>query len=733
MRFDFPIFVMLAMLLSLPLTLILVHERLSLNFLKGSVDEIYVTSADLAVAKNERGCIQIHSTQPGVRVGFEGREYVLKNETFCFTPKRTAKITFVSGNRNLSLRITTTHSCVLAAPSNSLYKIVLDVPNTVRAKELFYVNATVFNLECKGGIREITFEVDRKLMARKLVYLEPKGNASVSLPLSLTKEGKHRLTVSFGNTAVTQKIEVSRSRFALFLPFTLLLFLLVIISAKSPEEFFGFILLNLTLIPLAIDMLGAGMFEGSFVIFFLSTVTFFLYRLLSPQARKFRFSGFTVAGLLILLFFTALPKFLFPTQDTMWNTFYERQAREAFYRDRVPQYDELSYLGRNMTYLPGYFALKSTFLRLFDADFSCASTILFEAFCNAALFFSLLSFFEALGFCERKSVAAALMFSSAVFVYILLSAHLLHVPSLALLFLALASHLKNESRIKTILLLSASGIIHAFSLVLFAVASVLFGAISRKRQRDFLKIFAKSIKLAVLITFLGGAITLMLYSRVLLANGMPYEIVPEKWGWLMKGSVSGLPVEFGMLLIPSVLVSLACLKRRQELLLCLTFILSLLFYLFVSFRINILVALLGCVILLRAFDYVNRNRALFLFAFSAANFVLSLALIPSNLGGYAEENLVKATEYLSALNYERVLVDPFYAHYVAFNANKKVLADLYVEYANESMYRDAERFARTGDVRIAEKWGINLILTYYDCGNYSRIYDNGVQKICVRY
>ena len=41
MRFDFPIFVMLAMLLSLPLTLILVHERLSLNFLKGSVDEIY--------------------------------------------------------------------------------------------------------------------------------------------------------------------------------------------------------------------------------------------------------------------------------------------------------------------------------------------------------------------------------------------------------------------------------------------------------------------------------------------------------------------------------------------------------------------------------------------------------------------------------------------------------------------------------------------------------------------
>jgi hypothetical protein len=241
------------------------------------------------------------------------------------------------------------------------------------------------------------------------------------------------------------------------------------------------------------------------------------------------------------------------------------------------------------------------------------------------------------------------------------------------------------------------------------------------------------IKPIVLITFVSGILTLTLYSRILMDNGMPYEIVPEDWGWLMKGGITGLPIEFGLLLFPSLIVSLLLLKERREIILSSIFLISVLFYVFVSFRINLVVALLGCIILVKVFDRLDRSRFLVLFMFCILNFVLSLALLPSNLGGYADNSLVRSVEYLNTLNYDKVLVDPFYAHYITFNTNKKVLADLYVEYANKTMYQDAEYFARTGDIQIAEKWNINLVFTYHDCGNYSQIYDNGIQRICIKY
>ncbi|MEM7816337.1 MAG: hypothetical protein QXZ20_00315, partial [Candidatus Aenigmatarchaeota archaeon] len=63
-------------------------------------------------------------------------------------------------------------------------------------------------------------------------------------------------------------------------------------------------------------------------------------------------------------------------------------------------------------------------------------------------------------------------------------------------------------------------------------------------------------------------------------------------------------------------------------------------------------------------------------------------------------------------------------------SGKKVLADLYVEYANETKLKDAIEFSTRNDFLIPEKYNINKAITKNSCNNWNKIYDNLAYKIC---
>ena len=161
---------------------------------------------------------------------------------------------------------------------------------------------------------------------------------------------------------------------------------------------------------------------------------------------------------------------------TPWNVFYERQATETFYAGKVPVYDALSYEGRQMTFVPGYFAAKAGFMHLAGIEPSYFADLAFETLANIAFILSLVLLSEKLRLKFIQSLAFILMISMSMFTFILLAGNLMHTLSLALLFFSLLLMLDRKMLFSGIVL-AASSIVHAFSIglfVMFALTIVLF-------------------------------------------------------------------------------------------------------------------------------------------------------------------------------------------------------------------------------------------------------------------
>ncbi|MEM7816336.1 MAG: hypothetical protein QXZ20_00310, partial [Candidatus Aenigmatarchaeota archaeon] len=367
---------------------------------------------------------------------------------------------------------------------------------------------------------------------------------------------------------------------------------------------------------------------------------------------------------IIILFFTSLPKIITKTQNTYWNVFYERQARETFYNGLSPRFDELSYLGREMSYPTGYFILKSSLLWLFNLSYNYTFDILLEIFFNIMLILSLIYLTKNLkvNYSLISRLIFVLSFCSFVFIFTLLSAHLLHVPSLALLFYSLAIILeKNISGNKKIfltsfLLLSAS-LIHPYALILY-LAFYLFFVIIREIEFNFKFIIPLLI---ASFPFIGKSYS---SSNVALAS---------QWGWFLKGEFTGLIKEFSFLFLIALIIILLDIfeifrkrkineKQKRRLITETLSILSLITYALVSFRVNILTCFLISFVLM---DFINKRNnikcenwknkftfSLILF-FIFADYFYSIYEITYgyNLGGYIDEATSLAIENLGSNGY----------------------------------------------------------------------------------
>lgn len=717
----------------------------SCDKLKIFVNEIFFKEVESSERKENKVCISLE----------EANNY--KIEAFC----NYASVYFFVNSSN--------YTC---ETSQEKVKIIeIEIENNTKQYENIELKLIVKNFGCKGKVSILKIFVNNNSIEESRVLLKPNETKEIKRNIKLLDYGKNKLSVEIDEDSREKEIYVEKRALSIF-PF-LLIFLIFnfIILFKSYEKFISlniflsFFISSIVFLGYLFDKLSIYLFsfQTSFILFLftyfflLILVKFIFKKIENRKIEKLKVEAkkdfiLFLASFTFILLFTLLPKLLVKTQNTYWNVFYERQVRETFYNGLVPRFDDLSYFGREMSYPPGYFILKSYLLWLFNLNYSYYSDIILEIFFNAITVFSLIYLTKNLkgNYSQISRLIFILSFCSFVFIFTLLSAHLLHVPSIALLFYSLAIILeKNLSKNSKILLSSfllfSASLIHPYALILYFAFYIFFILISEiKFDLNFLiPIFISYLP------FIGKG-----YST----NNVAFA---SQWGWFLKGEFIGMIKEFSFLLIIVLgilsfdIFEIFIRKRRlteirkRRLTAEILLILSLAAYSVLSFRVNILVCFLISFILM---DFINKiynkeyeackNRlylsSILFFVF--VNYFYSIYEISygNNIGGYIDEKTLSAIENLGSNGYfiksdEKVIADAFLGHAIAFISGKKVLADLYVEYANETKLKDAIEFSTKNNFSIADKYNINKALTKYSCRDWNKIYDNLAYNICERF
>jgi hypothetical protein len=436
---------------------------------------------------------------------------------------------------------------------------------------------------------------------------------------------------------------------------------------------------------------------------------------------------FTVMAAFILL--TVAFQFTIPSHDSMWSVYYERQVDAVYDAGQIPLTDDLSYLGRGFTFVPGYMLFKSAYAwagGVTPGD----SFYIFEVLGNLFFTSAVIYFGKKLNFKLLESVIMLAILYSSIFLFGLASISLLHLYAMAFLILAMAFAYDNRYALAAVLL-GISAIFHAsfifgFPIILFAIM----------KKPDWKKLLGATVA--------GGLIFLVLYSFVIFNYGMPTEIQKENWGYLINGSIIDLGTNTAGIMSLGVLAALFF-GYRKERKLVLAITLLMLFFLAISYRVNLFLSIMAAVLFVRVFD---SKQLVAIFLLFAASMVLTISVYQGVLGAEKIDpfTYIDTNTELSS----NILVEPIYGHTANYLGNRKTLADLYVEYADEEKYLDEVAFIASwesgGDTSILRKWGISYTITekysraiavnqyirperQISFRNLDKIYDNGLLAI----
>jgi len=396
------------------------------------------------------------------------------------------------------------------------------------------------------------------------------------------------------------------------------------------------------------------------------------------------------------------------TDITYWNKFYERQSNLILEENSIPTWDNLAYFGRTYSFSPGYFLLEAgigwiTGLR-FDALFSLVLVL-----ANMFLFFSVFYLGKALELNDKRIALFALFVAMSGFLLSAMSYSPRHVFAFAFFLVALAFTLKHDNPVVTGLLLAAMAFIQ-FPLILFFP---LFYVLIAKKIH--LKRIAKAFSFGLLFVLLLMLPNLILY-------GLPFQASPEDWGYLIDYSLYYWFIDIVALLAFFVLFSLFDLvkgffkKDFYTKKLFVGFVLGTLIQLFIIYRWNILttttLALLIAILFPeKSLKNPTVERLLSILALVAFGFLLfgmsylNVHEIVTTPVSFIEERTSSDA---------RVLADPMFGHDITSVAERPVLADLRVEYADGEKLDDAYYFLEERDYAILQKYGITQVFNQVD-------------------
>lgn len=420
--------------------------------------------------------------------------------------------------------------------------------------------------------------------------------------------------------------------------------------------------------------------------------------------------------LIVVLFFIAvvlLYGLFIPSHETYFNIFYERGTEQIIENKGMSEKDTLSYLGRTFTFVPGYFYIEGAFSLLTGL----AKTQLFALTCAiAALFFLFTSIALAknLGL-KRSALFFPIFLSMSTFVFSTLTLTPRHCIALAFMLIALILALSKEY-VRASAMLAIAYFVQIPSAIFFVILFPILYKV--KNEKIGVKVIVKdSLLLLISSMFLFS----FLYLPIFLQAGFPYQILSQRWGYLISLGPAILFGDPGILLFLSLFFVIlegflfikgVCKITIQKKILFYSSIVVLILQAFVSTRLSVLSTILLALFICYVLEsYKEKVNELFTIMLAFLLFVgLYLAIILAQgftVGPELSSALLFLKQYSSTQ--ENVLADPYFAHLIAYDSQRKTLADLMVEYADEQKISDAYKFLKDKDYNIIGKYNISLV------------------------
>jgi hypothetical protein len=412
-----------------------------------------------------------------------------------------------------------------------------------------------------------------------------------------------------------------------------------------------------------------------------------------------------------------------------WGAYYYRNVQTALEASNTLFYDKLSYLGRNFTYPPVFFQIASEVSLLLGAVNYESIRFPFHLLVVFVYSVSLYLLFRKFKRWQER-LAGASIFATHAFVMIFSSTVTLHVLAYSFMNLSLLLMERKENALKFLstVFLSFALSSHPTCILLFPVYVYAMG---------FFKIDWKRIKNAALVLLLSSVLSLIFYLPIFIINGLPYETAPALWGYFVSYGFIGMLYDLQFLIPIALVTALFGVVRKPLQLAALLLVLAVLANALIAFRMNLIVTVMLSFLFPLIFGEELKDSFVLsvFFLFILAN----LLFIPVLFSGtttwcewvYANNMCVKPMQFISRFTStnESVAINPEYGHIETYIGERKVLADLYVEYAPSDKFYAEYNFYNSSDTTYLEGYNISIMVLddngkLRDIAYADRIYDN---------
>jgi len=470
-------------------------------------------------------------------------------------------------------------------------------------------------------------------------------------------------------------------------------------------------------------LLSAATFTAAILIDLIIILLIFRKKFSLPAfALKKEKIPFIVFIAVFLVVFSGLAVHLFtPSYFTYFNVYYERQSNFIAQNGFVPGTDSLSYLGRNFSFIPGYFLIESGISLLTGTD-GRTLFALSLAIANVFLLLSALFFARTLKFSKANSFLFFVFLSMSTFIFSMLTVTPRHSIALSFLFVALSILIKYKKPLLTGAALALAGFIQIPVILWFAF---LAPAVQKKVEwRPFLTAFV-----------IGLAAFAVLYLPTLMANGLPAQSRPADWGYLIQLPIFYVLSDLGILLIVFIsfiaMRSFSMFQKKEKpdglgKKLFIAAAISILIQAFISSRWNLVSSVTIALFLTHSIAR-NGKKPLSEFYFALGAIVLlGLYIAFLSFPSYTlTEQVTAPMQFLreNSSTQEYILADPFYGHAIALVSERGTLSDLCVEYADEKKLSDSYEFLKTGNSALLEKYSLGTVFSHRKIIN-EKVVDN---------
>lgn len=410
-----------------------------------------------------------------------------------------------------------------------------------------------------------------------------------------------------------------------------------------------------------------------------------------------------------------------------WGAFYLRNAQTAL-EEQALRYDELSYLGRSFTYPPVFFHIAAQLPLLFGQHTYEAVRLPFHLLAVFIYFTSLYLLFRNFRRWQER-VAGASIFATHAFVLIFSSTVTLHVLAYSFLNLSLLLlERKGFLKLLSALFLSFALSSHPTCLLLFPVYVYAMG---------HFRIDWGRVKNAALILLSASLLSLVFYLPIFIRSGLPYETAPTLWGYLLSYGFIGLVYDFQFLIPLILLTSLFAVVRKPLQLAALLLVLVVLVNALIAYRTNLIVTIMLSFLFPLVFGEKLKDSfvlsTFFLFILANLLFIPVLFSGTTNWCRWVFANSM-CTKPMSFINQytstnENVAINPEFGHLEAYLGGRRVLADLYVEYAPAEKFYSEYNFYQEANPAYVKEYNITLLVLddtgmLRDIPDMDRVYDN---------